>query len=191
MARTKGIISQEILLKLKDLNQISFSHSQSRLWPEVFQTLFASTSDVPLNRRAVKDAFYYLKRKKLVQGKIDQGQLRLFLTPAGQTEAEKYRINDLQVKTPKSWDTKWRFLVLDFSKMSLKQKTTVLKKMKQWKFFPVMKSVWVFPYPCVQEINKLKDLLGLENQSCWFLNVVKPGNETILRQAFKLDKKRN
>jgi DNA-binding transcriptional regulator PaaX len=59
-------------------------------------------------------------------------------------------------------------------------------KLKELNFYPLQKSVWICPFKCKDEINLLKDFLGLTDEEVRFITTDDIGKENKLRKIFKI-----
>jgi len=161
MARTKGNISQEILNKLLFLESIVITNDSTRFWPQLFKILF---KDKQVDKRKIKDAFYYLKNQGLITGQLIGGtdgtnaQLHIRLTAIGKKEAAKYRLVNLKINSSQTWDKKWRLIIFN----SVKKEKAFFTKLKDLGFHPLQKNVWLIPFACTKEIKALREFFNLE-----------------------------
>ncbi len=159
MARTKGKISQEILNKLLALEPVVIAKDTSRFWPQLFNFLF---KDQEIDKRKIKDAFYYLKNQGLIIGQMNGGnQLHIRLTAVGKKEAAKYRLCSLKINFSKSWDRKWRLVIFNPVKKEKAANYALLKKLKELGFYPLQKNIWLMPFACAKEIKILREFFGI------------------------------
>lgn len=96
---------------------------------------------------------YYLKRRGFVE--VDQnsdGSYVVKTTAAGRHQAEKYRLDDIAIKTPKKWDKQWRMVIFDIPINKQKGRLALLSKLKELGFIMLQKSVWAHPFECRSEV---------------------------------------
>lgn len=186
MARVKGTISQEILYKLLSLGNFSLAIKGSYGdWNEVFRRLHILSA----KQRTVRDAFYYLKRKGMIIGEAHNHQLYIKLTPEGEKQAGKFQINKLEIRRPKKWDKKWRLVIFDIPENRRVKREAFRGKLKELGFYPLQKSVWVFPYPCEKEIKLLREFFNLDSKQLMVFEAEKLEEDRFLKEIFELDKK--
>ncbi len=192
MARVKGTVSQEILRKLSLLKVIVItggSQGSLRFWSQLFERLF---KDKEIDKRTVKDAFYYLKKKNLIIGELvdgiggTDGQLHIRLTAEGRKEADKYRINDLKINFSKQWDKKWRIIIFNLSQKEKSKKQAFLRKIKELGFHDLQKNVWIMPFPCGKEIKALREFFNLDVKDLRIIETKDLEEDKILKNIFKL-----
>lgn len=186
MARVKGTVSQEILRKLSLLKVIVItggSQGSLRFWSQLFERLF---KDKEIDKRTVKDAFYYLKKKNLIIGEIVNGQLHIRLTAEGRKEAAKYRINDLKINCSKQWDRKWRIIIFNLSQKEKSKKQAFLRKIKELGFHDLQKNVWIMPFACGKEIKVLREFFNLNVKDLRIIETKDLEQDKIFKNIFKL-----
>ena len=131
-------------------------------------------------------AFYYLKKRGLIEMKKEGYDVSVALTKEGKKKAGKYQIDDLEIEKPKTWDKKWRLVIFDIPVSTRLIRDIFRRKLKEFGFYPLQKSVWIYPYPCRTEINLLREFLGLHKQQLQVLEVTKLENDEFLRKKFSL-----
>lgn len=110
-----------------------------------------------IDKREFSKCLYRLKKSKFVKNIIKNNREYLELTTKGRKRIKIYQINDLKIKSSKTWDKKWRIVIFDVpntKKIARDMLTTTLKRLG---FLHLQKSVFVFPFPCKKEIDLLKD----------------------------------
>lgn len=193
MSRTKGAVSQEILLglmktnglRLMKTNGFGISGQSPRFWREVYSRLFGERA-AQLNPRKIKDAFYYLKKKRLIAGEVKNGQIQIHLSPEGKREARLGQINQLKITRPRQWDKKWRLLILDLSPEQAFKREVLRRKIKQLGFYPLARQAWVFPFACEKEIKLLRQFFQLKIKDLRLAELTKLEEDWFLREAFSV-----
>jgi DNA-binding transcriptional regulator PaaX len=118
----------------------------------------------------------YLKYKKLVEVKEKNGQYEYRLTSRGYDRYKKIMLDELNVKTPKKWDKKWRLVMFDIPAAQNKQRKALIEKLRMMDFYLLQHSAWLHPFDCEKEIGVLLQHLKLEKYVS--LLVVETGNFT-------------
>ena len=80
----------------------------------------------------------------------------------GKEKLKKLVLDELIVKTPKKWDKKWRLVVFDIPESKRKAREALRKKLKDMKFYQCQKSVWIHPFPCMEEIEFIKNVFNIK-----------------------------
>jgi CRISPR-associated endonuclease Cas2 len=141
---------------------------------------------LPYSKRKITDAFIYLKKRKLIEVKREDHDVCIALTEEGRKRAGKYQIDDLEIKTPKKWDGKWRVVIFDIPDGQRVQRDAFRRKLKEFGFFSLQKSVWVHLFDCKEEIELLREFFGLDKKQIQVLLVDKIESDLPLRKIYKL-----
>jgi len=80
----------------------------------------------------------------------------------GEGKVRKFIINELQISAPKEWDKKWRLIIFDIPEKKRSGRVAFRKKLKDMGFFQCQKSAWIHPFPCLEEIEFIKDIFNLK-----------------------------
>lgn len=185
MSRHKGNISQEILLRLKKSKDLAISGQGSRFWREVYPRLFGEKAG-RLDPRKIKDAFYYLKKKRLITGEVQDDQIHVRLSSAGEKEAAACQINQLQIKRAKRWDGRWHLLIINLASDEPAKKARVLRQIKNLGFYALTRHVWVFPFGGNKEIKLLREFFQLKTQDLRLAELNRLEEDQFLREFFKV-----
>ncbi len=152
--------------------------------------VFNLSRSVFKNRKIVRkkftSSFWYLKKKGLLQLKRQGHDVCIFLTKDGKKKAGKYQIDDLYIERPKKWDRKWRIVVFDIPNSSHIIRNIFRRKLKEFGFYMLQRSVWIYPFKCREEINFLREFLGANKQQIQVLEANRLDNDDFLRKIFKI-----
>jgi len=132
------------------------------------------------------NAFYYLKRRGLIEVQKRKGQIYIFLTKEGKKLAGKYQINDLQIEKPKKWDRLWRILIFDVEEKGRIKRDALRGKIKQLGLYQLQKSVWVCPYSFMKEMRLLREFFGLNENEMRIITAYEIENDKAVRKHFNL-----
>ncbi|MDD2672516.1 MAG: hypothetical protein PHW43_08910 [Syntrophales bacterium] len=132
------------------------------------------------------DVFYRLRKEGCIKmGRINN-QVYMELTDMGRKKAGWMQINDIKVKRPKKWDNRWRIVAFDISQVKNFYREVFRGKLKELAFYPLQKSVWISPFECSDEVDLLKDFLGLTDKEVRFFITDNIGEDADLRKIFKI-----
>lgn len=140
----------------------------------------------PKKKRKFTNAFNYLKKNGLIEVKKEGYDVRIALTKEGEKRAGKYQINDLEIEKPKKWDKKWRIVIFDIPLSSRMVRDAFRRKLKEFGFYAIQQSIWVYPYLCQEEIDLLRQFFGLNKRQIQVLEVIKLEDDRLLREYFKI-----
>jgi hypothetical protein len=113
-----------------------------------------------------------LRRQGLVGMHRDYQSLSFQLTPAGAFRLQAAAINGITINKPEVWDGKWRLLAFDVPLAYSAQRLKLTKHLNELGFFMLKRSLWLYPYPCQAEIEKLATHYNLWRY-CSFMEIEK------------------
>jgi len=114
-------------------------------------------------------------------------QLYISLSEKGKRMAGRFQIDNLKIKKTKKWDKVWRIVIFDISQLRSLQRNLFRGKLKELGFYLLQKSVWVYPYPCKDEIDLLREFFGLSEKEIRLISSDNIGDNTSLRKHFNLN----
>jgi DNA-binding transcriptional regulator PaaX len=137
-------------------------------------------------KQRVADTFTRLKREGLIMIERNNSQIYIKLTKEGKKKAGLYQIDNLSIKKPKKWDGKWRIVIFDIAELKRSHREAFRGKLKELGFKPLQKSVWIYPFPCQEEIVLLRDFFGLDKNDIQLIVAEKIESDEKLREIFKV-----
>src|SRR3989344_731467 len=84
---------------------------------------------------------------------------RLHLTPKGRIKINFYKLGKIELGRQKKWDKKWRLIIFDIPEAIRTSRNVLRSKLKKWNCYKIQHSVFVYPYPCEEEIIKVAKIL--------------------------------
>jgi DNA-binding transcriptional regulator PaaX len=137
-------------------------------------------------RKKVYDAFYRLRKDGCIEIKRRGYNIHIVLTEKGRKKANWMQIDELKIKKPKRWDKKWRIVMFDISQLKNFYRDIFRGKLKELGFSPLQKSVWICPYKCKDEIDLLKDFLGLTDKEVRLVVSSDIGEDDLFIKKFRI-----
>jgi len=137
-------------------------------------------------KRKVYDTFYMLRKKGYINIEKRNRQIYISLTKEGKKKAGMFQIDAFTIKKPKKWDKKWRIVIFDIAQLKKTYREAFRGKLKELGFYPLQKSVWVYPFDCQAETELLKDFFGLSDQEMRLIVADNISKDDQLRKSFKL-----
>jgi len=137
-------------------------------------------------KRKTYDAFYRLKKDGCIEITKKGHQAYVRLTDRGLKKANWMQINELKIKKPKKWDGRWRIVFFDISNLKNFYRNIFRGKLKELGFYPLQKSVWICPYKCKDEIDLLKDFLGLTDKEVRLVVSSDIGEDDLFIKKFRI-----
>ncbi len=137
-----------------------------------------------LDSKNISIALYKLKKRKIIQlKKMKDDRIRILLTEKGRIRKLAYDLEKIRIPKPQKWDGQWRFLIFDIPEKARFARDTFRERLRQLGFIQFQQSVWIYPYPCENEIDFLAENLRISR----FLTLltVRIKNDEPLRTVFK------
>ena len=104
------------------------------------------------------------KKQKLVKIQEHDGDQVVTLTKNGKRRVLKYSLGDLTIDKQKNWDGKWRLVLYDVSNNRRVLRDLFREMLKSLGFYQLQESVWIYPYPCENQISFLREYYGVGNE---------------------------
>jgi len=104
-----------------------------------------------------------LEKQRIVEIRERGDKSTITITEKGKKRLLKYNIDDIKIKIPKKWDKKWRIVSFDIPEKQKSAREALRRKLKELDFFPLQKSLFIFPYPCKNEIDFIAEIFQIEN----------------------------
>ena len=113
--------------------------------------------------RRIWQSFHTLKKQRALEflGEKD-GCLVYKTTKKGDEKIKKFILDEMVLAKPKKWDGKWRLLIFDIPETKKKARAALRQKIKNLGFYQCQKSAWIYPFPCAEEIEFLKEQLNIK-----------------------------
>lgn len=114
-------------------------------------------------KRKIYDALRYLRQRKFVDITDTSQGVKVKITTSGHEVIEFYKsIKSIKIKKPTRWDRKFRMVIFDIPAKKQSSRNVFLQKLKEMGFYMIQKSIWVYPYDCMNEIATLRKLFEIE-----------------------------
>ena len=176
--------TKQILLYLLAAGLLTLAGGGPSLGMMLAQHIFGAKKKI--QKKKCANLFYYLKRHGFIEWHHEGHDVVMALTQEGRRRAGKYQIDELTLETPKKWDGKWRIVMFDIPNPSTFVRNIFRRKLKEFGFYPLQKSVWVYPFECREEISFLRDFLGATSRQICVIEAASIENDRFLREAFAL-----
>ena len=127
-----------------------------------------------------------LRRQKLIEYVSDKNGVTIVrITMKGVTRLKKFTIDFIKISKPKNWNGKWQLVMFDLPIRFTKSRNSLRFKLKQLGFIQFQKSVWIYPYPCLDEILFITNYYKIDK----YVEVLEVSNllhEEKFKRAFNL-----
>ena len=105
-----------------------------------------------------------LHKQKIVEVFTKDGVHYVKLTERGKKRILKYALSELAIDKPKHWDGYWRLIIYDIENKRKRMRDLFRDNLKSLGFLQLQKSVWIYPYPCEEQITFLREYCGVGNE---------------------------
>lgn len=102
-----------------------------------------------------------MKRDRLIDFKEDGKISKIIILEKGREKLLKYNLDNLEIKKPKRWDGIWRIVTFDIPEDIRPARDALRAELKELGFYRLHKSVFVFPYPCLDEIQFIEEIFRI------------------------------
>ncbi|MFZ5365920.1 MAG: hypothetical protein ACOZBZ_01365 [Patescibacteria group bacterium] len=135
--------------------------------------------NVPYLKRTLKR----LEDEKLVEVDEENGLQVVKITEAGKIKILKCALDKLKIEKPKIWDRTWWLVSYDISRDFEHKRDIFRDYLKTWGFYPLQESVFLHAYPCLKQIEFLREYLGVGDCVRLF-RVSQIENDRLFREFF-------
>ena len=97
----------------------------------------------------------------------------------------QFAIDQLKVEKPKIWDGRWRLVSYDIPKEIRNVGENFREQLKTWNFYPLHKSVFLHAYSCIEQVDFLREYLGIGKYVRIFI-VASIENDKLFRDFFEV-----
>ena len=175
---SKGELAKEILKALAVGGILAASLALPNL-PQVLKFLGVVGAK---DKYRAKRAIYNLKNKRLVNF-YENGVIEI--TEKGKKKVLQYNIEEMNIKLPTKWDGYWRIVIFDVPEKFKKARNALNGKIKDLGFFPLQKSVFVYPFECRNEIDFVSEFFNV-GRFVHYIVAKELDSENFLKQHFGL-----
>lgn len=157
-----GIITNQIL---KALAIGSLVVASSLLAPQLPYLLLKEhikkTSGKRYSNQQIINGVNYLKRKKFIAFRNTKSQYSFSLTNTGKQRLSRQLVQELCIMRHR-WDNKWRLVIFDIPEAHRAKRHIFVRILHRWHFVHFQRSVFILPYKCEDQINKLTAYLKIK-----------------------------
>lgn len=137
------------------------------------------------NRGYLNRTIDRLNKKKIVEYDQEEGEVIVKLTESGKRKILRYSLEDLEIRRPKIWDKQWRLIIYDVPNNKRKYADKLSQQLKKLGMYRIQKSVYIYPFPCDDEIKFLREYFGI-GENVWLMKVSSIENDLALKEYFGL-----
>lgn len=109
-----------------------------------------------IDRAVLRSAIQRLYQSKLIDTRDHpDGTTTIILTEEGKQRCLTYRIDEMSVQRPKSWDRKWRLILFDIPEKRRAIRDALRHHLRRLGCHELQRSVFVHPFDCRDEVEFL------------------------------------
>ncbi len=139
-----------------------------------------------LERRLLFQDLRRLQERRLIEYKeLPDNTVSITLAKGGKKYALRYRLDAMNLKQDR-WDGKWRIILFDIPDYNKKAREALRAKLKEFRCYPLQKSVYITPWQCSDEIDFLCSVFEIPRSNILLFEVSKFEGSEKLRQYFQL-----
>ncbi|MBI2100275.1 MAG: hypothetical protein HYT48_02980 [Candidatus Vogelbacteria bacterium] len=187
--QTRGTIhsqrKKKVLLMLEAGLSLSLSRSMGKQ-KRVLSAAAKAWREIEIDREMLYRHLKEFHNERLVEYRENaSGLIEIILTDQGKRRVLSFKVEGLQLKPPKRWDGRWRFVAYDIPHHKRNARDALGRKLKELGFYQWQKSVLVYPYPCRDEIDFIVEFFELRPY-VRYAEMLNPTNEAELKLKFDL-----
>ncbi|MFA6006659.1 MAG: hypothetical protein WC764_02965 [Candidatus Paceibacterota bacterium] len=137
-----------------------------------------------MNRKVLFATLDKLKLRGYVEVVKGKDSYKMAMTRDGASYRLKRMYNALTLNQEKKWDKKWRMVLFDIPEPLKPARDALRTKLKKLGFKEFQKSVFVFPYPCEEEVNFVLNYHEISEYVYLLESRIQPDNK--LKEKFGL-----
>lgn len=126
-----------------------------------FTNFLAENEWGPFDERRLRQRLKEMRNSKLIKIYKVGNKYAVQITQKGRRKLIKYELEELSIPEPKEWDGKWRIATYDVPKEKNWARNTIRETLKRLGFLQLQKSVYLYPYPCSEAVEFLRELFGI------------------------------
>ena len=121
-----------------------------------------------LKNKEDKETFKRYRFNRDLKRLCDRGDIKIKkgivkITKQGRERILIYKLNEMKIIKPKKWDKKWRLVVFDIPNLRRKTSNFLRKKLLDLGFLQYQKSIFIYPHPCRDEIDYIREICEIGN----------------------------
>lgn len=150
-----------------------------------FESLLFEDEWEAFDKSRLRQKLKELHKQKVVKVYQQGDKYIIQITRKGRKKLLKYRLDGLEIPKPSVWDKKWRIVSYDVPKEKKSARDGLRATLKNLGFFELQKSVYLYPYPCSEIIEFIRELYEI-GEHVTFLTVGQLENEEPYKEYFDL-----
>lgn len=125
---------------------------------QVIGKLFIRTCDQRDRDRQLRTIMHYMRRQGVITITEKGSHYEIRITEKGRQRLVKLDFDNLAIPAPAKWDGRWRIVMFDVPEKQTYGRRALSAKLQEIGFKLMQKSVWVHPFPCLEQIELIKNV---------------------------------
>lgn len=139
-----------------------------------------------INHRSLRKSIKKLHQSNFIgYQERSNGTVSIILTEEGKKGARQMNLETVNIQRPFKWDRIWRVVTFDIPEDQRLARKALSRRLRNLGFYPIQKSVFVFPFECKKEIDFLTDFFDVSDH-VRYIQAQKIDIEVALRRHFQL-----
>jgi len=113
------------------------------------------------NIKHLKQTIKRLEKRQLLSISQNKSGTVVELTKNGERQVIKMALEKLAVTKPRLWDGRWWLVTYDIPEGQKEIRAEFREYLLAWGFYPLQDSVFLHCYPCLKQVNYLREYLGI------------------------------
>lgn len=114
-------------------------------------------------QRKITKTLYYLKKKGYVELVPHGEDFLIKIAKKGRNKVRQMQFSALQVPSPKVWNHHWWIVLADIPSKDYRRQADFFRdKLKKMNFYPLQRTVWVYPFDPRDEVDLVAAYYGVE-----------------------------
>jgi len=126
----------------------------------------------------------YWRKQGYINTFIEKKERFIELTSKGKRHLKKIAFEDIEIKRPVVWDGKWRLVIFDIPEGMRSGRDIFRTKLKNLGFKQIQRSVYLYPFECIDEIEELSGRLSIGRYVVIMTAEIIQGEEKIVEFFF-------
>ena len=114
-------------------------------------------------QQKITKAIYYLKKEGYVELTPDGEDFIMKIKKKGRKKIRKLQFDSLSIPMPNQWNRRWWLVIADVPSKEYRRHADFFReKLKKMNFYPLQRTVWVFPFDPRDEVDLVAARYGIE-----------------------------
>jgi len=134
----------------------------------------------------VAKTIYYLKAKGYVELKPQGDDFLVKIIQKGRKKIKRMRFEGLEIKPEGKWDGCWWTVIADVPVEDRRRADLFRDKLKSLGFYPLQRTVWVYPHDPRDEVDFVSAYLGIQHYvTAMRVDMLDPEDEKAIQGHFR------